>query len=61
VLGGGLVPGVVVLLAGEPGAGKSTLLLEVAARAADANGPVLYATGEESAARCGCAPSAPAR
>ena len=49
VLGGGLVPGVVVLLAGEPGAGKSTLLLEVAARAADANGPVLYATGEESA------------
>ncbi|HEY1966804.1 MAG TPA: DNA repair protein RadA [Pseudonocardia sp.] len=53
VLGGGLVPGVVVLLAGEPGAGKSTLLLEVAARAADASrdrtGPVLYATGEESA------------
>jgi DNA repair protein RadA/Sms len=53
VLGGGLVPGVVVLLAGEPGAGKSTLLLEVAARAAGdgaANGgPVLYATGEESA------------
>jgi DNA repair protein RadA/Sms len=49
VLGGGLVPGVVVLLAGEPGAGKSTLLLEVAARAATAGGPVLYATGEESA------------
>jgi DNA repair protein RadA/Sms len=54
VLGGGLVPGVVVLLAGEPGAGKSTLLLEVAAKAAsDAGtggaGPVLYATGEESA------------
>ncbi|GAA5170107.1 DNA repair protein RadA [Pseudonocardia eucalypti] len=56
VLGGGLVPGAVVLLAGEPGAGKSTLLLEVAARAAAAsarNGtdsaPVLYATGEESA------------
>jgi DNA repair protein RadA/Sms len=48
VLGGGLVPGVVVLLAGEPGAGKSTLLLEVAAKAASA-GPVLYATGEESA------------
>jgi DNA repair protein RadA/Sms len=48
VLGGGLVPGVVVLLAGEPGAGKSTLLLEVAARAAD-SGTVLYATGEESA------------
>jgi DNA repair protein RadA/Sms len=49
VLGGGLVPGVVVLLAGEPGAGKSTLLLEVAARAAASGGPVLYATGEESA------------
>jgi DNA repair protein RadA/Sms len=49
VLGGGLVPGVVVLLAGEPGAGKSTLLLEVAARAAGAGSPVLYATGEESA------------
>jgi DNA repair protein RadA/Sms len=54
VLGGGLVPGVVVLLAGEPGAGKSTLLLEVAAKAASDAGtggarPVLYATGEESA------------
>lgn len=50
VLGGGLVPGAVVLVAGEPGVGKSTLLLEVAARAAAA-GPVLYATGEESAAQ----------
>ncbi len=49
VLGGGLVPGVVVLLAGEPGAGKSTLLLEVAAKVAANGGPVLYATGEESA------------
>ncbi|MGA4506335.1 DNA repair protein RadA [Propionibacteriaceae bacterium G1746] len=53
VLGGGLVPGVVVLLAGEPGVGKSTLLLEVAARwargAADAT--TLYVTGEESAAQ----------
>ncbi|WP_214401866.1 DNA repair protein RadA [Pseudonocardia lacus] len=46
VLGGGLVPGAVVLLAGEPGVGKSTLLLEVAARAGDR---VLYVTGEESA------------
>jgi DNA repair protein RadA/Sms len=46
VLGGGLVPGAVVLLAGEPGVGKSTLLLEVAARAP---GRVLYVTGEESA------------
>ncbi|MDL5157628.1 DNA repair protein RadA [Actinomycetospora termitidis] len=49
VLGGGLVPGAVVLLAGEPGVGKSTLLLEVAARRARAGGTVLYVTGEESA------------
>lgn len=48
VLGGGLVPGAVILLAGEPGVGKSTLLLEVAFRAA-AGGRVLYVTGEESA------------
>ena len=48
VLGGGLVPGAVVLLAGEPGVGKSTLLLEVAAKAAT-TGTVLYVTGEESA------------
>jgi DNA repair protein RadA/Sms len=48
VLGGGLVPGAVVLLAGEPGVGKSTLLLEVAAQAAQ-SGRVLYVTGEESA------------
>jgi len=46
VLGGGLVPGSVVLLAGEPGVGKSTLLLEVAAKSP---GRVLYVTGEESA------------
>ncbi len=50
VLGGGLVPGVVLLLAGEPGVGKSTLLLEAGALAAAA-GPVLYITGEESAAQ----------
>ncbi|GAA4848092.1 DNA repair protein RadA [Actinomycetospora corticicola] len=49
VLGGGLVPGAVVLLAGEPGVGKSTLLLEVAARRARGGGTVLYVTGEESA------------
>ncbi|MDO5684095.1 MAG: DNA repair protein RadA [Propionibacteriaceae bacterium] len=51
VLGGGLVPGAVVLLAGEPGVGKSTLLLEVAARWADAGRRTLYVTGEESAAQ----------
>ncbi|MFF4772072.1 DNA repair protein RadA [Microtetraspora fusca] len=50
VLGGGLVPGAVVLLAGEPGIGKSTLLLEAAARTA-AHETVLYVTGEESAAQ----------
>lgn len=51
VLGGGLVPGAVVLLAGEPGVGKSTLLLEVAARAARSGRRTLYLTGEESAAQ----------
>ncbi|HEX7188135.1 MAG TPA: DNA repair protein RadA [Actinomycetes bacterium] len=50
VLGGGLVPGAVVLLAGEPGVGKSTLLLDVAARFAE-RGRALYVTGEESAAQ----------
>ena len=49
VLGGGLVPGAVVLLAGEPGVGKSTLLLDVAAQAARGGRRVLYVTGEESA------------
>jgi DNA repair protein RadA/Sms len=48
VLGGGLVPGSLVLVGGEPGIGKSTLLLQVAAGLA---APVLYATGEESAAQ----------
>jgi DNA repair protein RadA/Sms len=47
VLGGGLVPGSVTLIGGEPGIGKSTLLLQCAASLARANG-VLYATGEES-------------
>jgi DNA repair protein RadA/Sms len=51
VLGGGLVPGAVVLLAGEPGVGKSTLLLEVAAQTARAGSRTLYVSGEESAAQ----------
>ncbi|SFP18961.1 DNA repair protein RadA/Sms [Geodermatophilus dictyosporus] len=51
VLGGGLVPGAVVLVAGEPGVGKSTLLLEVAHRVAAGNGPTLVVSGEESAAQ----------
>ncbi|MGY1739226.1 MULTISPECIES: DNA repair protein RadA [unclassified Blastococcus] len=49
VLGGGLVPGAVLLVAGEPGVGKSTLLLEVAHRVAESNGPTLVVSGEESA------------
>jgi len=48
VLGGGIVPGSLVLLGGEPGIGKSTLLLQAAARFAETVGPVLYASGEES-------------
>jgi DNA repair protein RadA/Sms len=48
VLGGGLVPGSLVLLGGEPGIGKSTILLQAAAYFAQHAGPVLYASGEES-------------
>ena len=48
VLGGGIVPGSLVLLGGEPGIGKSTLLLQTAAHIARATGPVLYSSGEES-------------
>jgi DNA repair protein RadA/Sms len=51
VLGGGIVPGAVVLMAGEPGIGKSTLALDVAARAAREGSSVLYVSGEESAAQ----------
>ncbi len=49
VLGGGLVPGSIVLLGGDPGIGKSTLLLQLAARLAAAGATTLYVTGEESA------------
>jgi DNA repair protein RadA/Sms len=48
VLGGGLVPGSLVLLGGAPGIGKSTLLLQAAAHFAATVGPVLYCSGEES-------------
>ncbi|WP_284248908.1 DNA repair protein RadA [Litorihabitans aurantiacus] len=51
VLGGGLVPGAVILMAGEPGVGKSTLLLDVAGRTARSGTRALYITGEESAAQ----------
>ena len=47
VLGGGLVPGAVTLVGGEPGVGKSTLLLQAADKLAH-HGPVLYVSGEES-------------
>lgn len=49
VLGGGLVPGSIVLLGGEPGVGKSTLVIELSALLANSIGPVLYVSGEESA------------
>src|SRR5579862_2335668 len=52
VLGGGLVPGSVTLLGGDPGIGKSTLLLQVAAHVAQ-SGSVLYASGEESVDQVG--------
>jgi DNA repair protein RadA/Sms len=48
VLGGGVVPGSLVLIGGEPGIGKSTLLLQAAAHFARTFGPVLYSSGEES-------------
>ena len=48
VLGGGVVPGSLVLIGGEPGIGKSTLLLQAASHFARAAGPVLYSSGEES-------------
>src|SRR4051794_28238931 len=48
VLGGGLVPGSLVLVGGDPGIGKSTLLLQVAALLGASAGPVLYVSAEES-------------
>jgi DNA repair protein RadA/Sms len=51
VLGGGVVPGSLVLIGGDPGIGKSTLLLQASAALAGVAGPVLYVSGEESAAQ----------
>lgn len=51
VLGGGLVPGALVLVGGDPGIGKSTLLLAALSRIAEPGGDVIYVTGEESAAQ----------
>ncbi|KAL5576896.1 hypothetical protein UlMin_018595 [Ulmus minor] len=58
VLGGGLVPGSLVLVGGDPGVGKSTLLLQLAALIAEGSdvggaGPVLYVSGEESVQQIG--------
>lgn len=49
VLGGGVVPGSLVLIGGDPGIGKSTLLLQVSQQLAASGGKVLYVSGEESA------------
>jgi DNA repair protein RadA/Sms len=49
VLGGGLVPGSLVLIGGDPGIGKSTLVLQTAASLAKTSAPVLYVSAEESA------------
>jgi DNA repair protein RadA/Sms len=54
VLGGGIVPGSLVLLGGEPGIGKSALLLQAASHFASHVGPVLYCSGEESGRRSRC-------
>jgi len=48
ILGGGLVPGSLVLIGGEPGIGKSTLLLQTASQLAQKRGAVVYASGEET-------------
>lgn len=53
VMGGGIVPGSVALIGGDPGIGKSTLLLQVSERIARSHGTVLYVTGEESARQVG--------
>lgn len=51
VLGGGVVPGSLVLIGGDPGIGKSTLLLQVSAQLNNGGGTVLYVSGEESASQ----------
>ncbi|MEQ8406687.1 MAG: DNA repair protein RadA [Gammaproteobacteria bacterium] len=53
VLGGGLVPGSVVLIGGNPGAGKSTLLLQIMCQLSATGKPAMYVTGEESLQQVG--------
>lgn len=48
VLGGGIVPGSLMLVGGDPGIGKSTLMLQISHRIGEQHGPVLYVSGEES-------------
>ena len=48
VIGGGLVPGSLTLISGEPGIGKSTIIIQAAANIASGQGSVLYVSGEES-------------
>lgn len=61
VLGGGLVPGSVTLVGGEPGVGKSTLVLQLMGARARAGATVLYVTGEESADQVRLAPTGSTR
>lgn len=49
VLGGGIIPGSLILLSGEPGIGKSTIVAQIAEAIAEQDSPVFYASGEESA------------
>lgn len=51
VIGGGIVPGSLILLGGDPGIGKSTLILQVAGKLAETGQPVLYISGEESSSQ----------
>lgn len=48
VLGGGIVPGAMILLGGDPGIGKSTMIMQISGKVAEKSGIVLYASGEES-------------
>ena len=57
VLGGGIVPGCLVLVSGDPGIGKSTLLMQVATQVAETHGPVLYVSAKRARSRSRCGPN----